>query len=233
MTTRNYTRFIPGEEISDVAEWRFGAVDTASLLALEKARAMKEAPAQVVDEAYRQAVYHEGYEEGFEQGLAQATLDGQKKFNDYVSGQGQQAAQEFSQLFESASAGLDQIDQSVAQGLLELVCELARQVVRQELSVNPDVLRPVVREALGILVADSKSAVIKLHPLDVSTLQESLRDEFASLNLTWVADDRVDRGGCLIESAGAVIDGQLDKRWSRAVANLGLSVNWKEPDDVE
>ena len=37
----------------------------------------------------------------------------------------------------------------MAQGMLELACELARQVLRHELSVNPNALQPVIREALG------------------------------------------------------------------------------------
>jgi flagellar assembly protein FliH len=35
----------------------------------------------------------------------------------------------------------------MAQGVLELACELARQVLRHELSVNPNVVQPVIREA--------------------------------------------------------------------------------------
>ena len=30
---RNHSRFIPGEEIDAVAQWRFGAMDAASILA--------------------------------------------------------------------------------------------------------------------------------------------------------------------------------------------------------
>jgi len=32
MTMRNYDRFIPGEEIKDVSQWQFGAIDTAAQL---------------------------------------------------------------------------------------------------------------------------------------------------------------------------------------------------------
>jgi flagellar assembly protein FliH len=228
---RNYSRFVPGEEIADVAEWRFGAVDTASLLAAEQVRAGIKTAATVENDVSRQEGFADGYAQGFAQGHAQATLEGQKQINEYIAGQGQEAADGFTRLFEAARASLAEADQVIAQGVLELACELARQVVRRELSVDATALQPVVREALSILVADSKSALVRLNPLDMDVLQDGLSDGFAGLSLSLVADASVSRGGCLIESAGTVIDGQLEKRWVRAVANLGLSVPWEEAVD--
>jgi flagellar assembly protein FliH len=93
------------------------------------------------------------------------------------------------------------------------------------------VLQPVIREALGLLLVDSKSAVVRMNPLDLEVLEEPLRAEFSSLSLTLLADARVDRGGCLVESAGTVVDASVEKRWLRAVATMGLSVPWQEADD--
>ena len=141
------------------------------------------------------------------------------------------AARRLAALFASTSLQLQQSEQAIAQGVLELACELARQVLRQELSVNPNVLLPVVREALSLLLTDSKSAVVRMNPLDLEVLEEPLRAEFSSLSLTLLADARVDRGGCLVESAGTVVDATVEKRWIRATATLGLSVPWQESDD--
>jgi flagellar assembly protein FliH len=41
------------------------------------------------------------------------------------------------------------------------------------------------------------------------------------------------RGGCLVESAGTVVDGTLEKRWSRTVAKLGLQSSWEVSNDDE
>ena len=48
-----------------------------------------------------------------------------------------------------------------------------------------------------------------------------------------IADATVSRGGCLIESAGTVVNGTLEKRWMRAVANLGLDSPWEEAADEQ
>lgn len=224
---RNYSRFIPGEEIDAVQQWRFGAVDSASVLLAAQVKAREDASDQVKNNALRQ----QGYAEGFAQGHAQATLETQRKVGDMIASQGRQAAQNFAKLFTSAQTQLADAEQVMAAGVLELACELARQVLRHELSANPNALQPVIREALGLLVAQSKSAMVRLNPLDFEVLEEAMRAEFPSLSLTFLADATVTRGGCLVESAGTVVDGSVEKRWLRAIATLGLNSPWQEASD--
>lgn len=222
---RNYTRFIPGEEIGAVEQWSFGAVDTASLLLAAQAKVREEASDQVKLDALRQ----EGYAEGFVQGQAQTRLEAQHQIADFIANQGQEVAQHFTQLFASVQAQQADTEQVMAKGVLELACELARQVLRQELSVKPETLRPVIREALGLLAIENKSAVVRLHPADLEVLEAAVRAEFANLSLTLLADATLTRGGCVIEAAGTVVDGTLEKRWMRAIANLGLNSPWEAP----
>ncbi|MEO8118254.1 MAG: FliH/SctL family protein [Rhodoferax sp.] len=223
---RNYTRFIPGEEIGAVEQWNFAAVDTASLLLAAQAKVREEASDQVKLDALKQ----EGFAEGFVQGQAQTRLEAQRQIADFIAHQGQEAAQNFTQLFASVQAQQAATEQVIARGVLELACELARQVLRRELSVNPDTLRPVIREAVGLLTTENKSALIRLNPADLEVLEEAVRAEFSSLSLTLVADATLTRGGCVVESAGTVVDGTLEKRWMRAIANLGLDSTWEVPD---
>jgi flagellar assembly protein FliH len=133
---------------------------------------------------------------------------------------------------------LKQAEQDIAQQVLALACELARQVVRRELAADPQALLPVVREALGMLVMDGKPGVVKLHAADLDLLQAPLRAESIAPNIHFVADAAVARGDCLVESGGTVIDGSVSRRWERAVANLGLASAWQadeqaEPSDTE
>ncbi len=227
--TRNQSRFISGEELGTVAGWEFAAVDQASVRFAAKVRAQEAAEEQTRENVARQA----GYTDGFAQGHAQATLEGQRLIAVYIASQGQDAARHFGRIFESADAGIAESQQAMAQGVLELACELARQVLRHELSTNPNALQPVIREALSVLSTDSKAALVRLNPLDLDVLEEVLRQEFSALSLTLLADASVSRGGCLVESAGTVVDGTIEKRWSRAVARLGLDSSWEVPHDDE
>ncbi len=229
--TRNHSRFIPGEEVGAVTDWQFGAVDQASIRFAAKLKAQEHAEAQAKENLLRQAGFDDGYAQGFAQGHAQATLEGQRQINEYIATQGQETAQQFGQLLESAQAQIAEQEQVMAKGVLELACELARQVLRHELSTNPNALQPVIREALGVLAIDSKAALVRMNPLDQDVLAEVLRKEFSGLSLTLLADPAIARGGCLVEAAGTVVDGTLEKRWMRSVASLGLDSAWEVSDD--
>lgn len=228
---RNYSRFIPGEEIDSVERWDFGAVDSAALLLAAKVKVAEDTAEQEKDEVLTQQGYAQGYSEGFIQGQAQLRLETERQISDFVAQQGHDASQHFLALFAKTETQLRESEQVMAQGVLELACALARQVLRQELSVNPEVLKPVIREAMGLLGAETKSAVVRLCPADLEVFEETSRAEFAALSLTLVSDPSLTPGGCMVESAGTVVDGRVGNRWRQAVAALGLSEAWDERDD--
>lgn len=225
---RNFTRFIPGEEINAVASWKFADVDAASMLLRQEAGASDENE-QIA--SVRQQSHAQGYAEGFVQGQAQALLEVQKQINEFMQGKGRETAQQLGDLIVTAKQQLDAAEQLAGQGVLELACEMARQVLRHEISSNPNVLLPVIREALGLLVADTRAIQVRLNPLDLDVLQDILSEEFPALPLTLQADHSVTRGGCVFESGGTVVDGRLEKRWARAIARLGQNMTWEEASD--
>ena len=221
---RNASRFIPGEEIEAVSQWSFGAVDTRAVEALERARAQSDVAAQARDEVVRQ----QAYAEGFAQGRAHATVDAEHRVAEYIEGQGRETALRLASLLASAQEQIAQSGQAMAQGVLELACEMARQLLRHELSVNPNALQPVIREALDVLALQGKGATVHLNPLDVEVLRDSLQTEFQGLSLQVLADPAIKPGGCLVSAAGTVVDGTLEGRWRRVLANLGLQIEWED-----
>lgn len=225
---RNYSRFIPDEEIEGCQQWRFGAIDTAAQLleAQVKVREAAQSDAQV--QALRQDSFQAGYADGLVRGRILAANELQQQMADFLANQAQTSAQRLVEVFSAAQSELTQCRQVVAQGVLELACELARQVLRQELSVNPNVMLPVIREALEQLGTDHQMAVVRLHPSDLEVLEAPLASEFAGLSLALRADPALAPGGCVVESAGMVVDATLQKRWQRAVATLGLVSAWEE-----
>ena len=230
--SRLYTRFIPSEEVGDVTQWKFGAMGASQGVEVDA----PELPSPI-DEAEQKALLQEAHGEGFAQGQvqgrAEAALEWQQKFDDYLAGQGAAAAQQLAALVTAFERGLTQSQQMLAQGVLELACDIARQVVRREVQGNPQAMLPVVREALDMLAAESRPATVRLHPDDWAALEKPLREEFASPRIEWQADAAVPPGDCLVESAGMQIDGTLDKRWRRAIAGLGLTAAWREDADAD
>lgn len=225
---RNLTRFIPGEDIRAVTQWDFGDVDADLLKLAELDRARQLDLDQAREAVVREKGHAEGFADGFAQGHATAVLQGEQQLQAYIDGQGRDAAAQFANLLAAAQEQLAESQQVMARGVLELACEVARQILRHELSVNPNAALPVVREGLQLLSDDSRSAVVRLNPLDMDVLQDTLQNEFASLALTLTPDSSIAPGGCRISSAGAVVDGDLHLRWRRAVAKLGLDLDWDD-----
>lgn len=233
---RHYSRFIPSEEVAGATPWQFGAVNAAGLIPppspVDPAQADAPPPPVVIDESEHLALLEQAcaqaHAHGVEQGRAEAALEWQQRMDDYIAGQGRDAAERLDQLARSALASLDGLQQGMAQELLALACDLARQVVRRELATDREAVLPVVREALGLLVGEGRPATVRLSPQDWALLEQPLREEFAGAKVHWVADANVQPGDCLVESAGTVVDGSLDKRWQRAVAALGLDSAWQD-----
>ena len=121
----------------------------------------------------------------------------------------------------------------MAQGLLEFACGLARQVLMRELAVNPNAVLPVVRESLSLLIADAKSALVRLAPADMEVVEPVLREEFPGLVIKLLPDSNIQVGGCQVESAGTVVDGRVETRWNRVVARLGIESSWEVADAAE
>lgn len=225
---RHITRFIPGEDIRAVTQWDFGDVDADLLKLAELERERQSEADHTREEALRAKAHADGFAEGFAQGQAMAVLQGEQQLQAYIDGQGREAAAQFAKVLESAQAEIADAHQVMARGVLELACEVARHVLRHELSVNPNAVLPVVREGLTLLADDSKAAVVRLNPLDLDVLQDTLQTEFSGLALTLTPDSSIAPGGCRISSAGAVVDGDLHLRWRRAIAKLGLELDWDD-----
>lgn len=236
---RSYSRFIPSEEVGDFKQWKFSAVDGSDLVeptpepVAEIPVEVDEAELQAQQALLQQQACDDAYAEGFAQGQTQTALEWQRRMDDYIAQQGQEAAQRLQAVLQTLDASLIDMQQQMAQQLLELACDIARQVVRQELSVNPNALQPVVREAVGMLVTEGRPATVRLNPIDMEAMAQPLREELDGPGVQWMADAAVPAGGCLVESAGTVVDGSLDKRWQRAIAALGLQSPWSEGEGDE
>lgn len=228
---RNYARFIPREEVEQVAQWRFGAVGSAYS---PDQMDVREAEAALVREELALA-QEDAYAKGLADGRAHASAEAKRLCDEFIQTQGGEIASQtvihMQALMASLTQGLSQAEQTLARGVIDLSCAIARQVVRHELSVDPLAVRHVVSEALNTLTADGKPATVRLNPDDMALLQSDLQREFAGNALNFVPDASLARGDCRVDSAGAVIDGRLETRWAQAVSGLGVPVGSVAPSD--
>lgn len=230
---RNYSRFIPSEEVGVVTQWKFGAVDGSDPVEPEpEPEALPKPDVPMIEEAAHLAMVQQTWDDAFAQGLSRGqsdtALEWQHRMDEYIARQGNDLAQRLHAVTQSLESSLAGFQQSMAQEVLALACDIAKQVVRRELTTNPQALLPVIQEAVGMLLVEGRPAVIRMNPSDIETLQDALRALSDGGRVQWLADAGVSEGDCFVESGGTVVDGSVARRWDRAVAALGLQSPWDD-----
>ena len=162
--------------------------------------------ASQVEEIQRLA-HDEGFRSGYAEGM-------------------QKAAQESQRLAGVIDALSKQVDEQVAQELLALSLDIARQMLHQALKVNPELLLGVVQEAIGTLPHFNQGAHLVLHPDDAVLVRERMGEQLTHSGWKIFEDARIERGGARIETANSQIDASLESRWNRVVAALGQDTKW-------
>ena len=160
----------------------------------------------------RDAARAEGYAEGVAAGRVE----------------GEQACGRMKQLAESFGNTLDNFDFRLADMVLELALDVARQVVAGELAVRPERILDVVNLALKQMAETSREARLLLNPDDAALVRPHLDQVLDKNRLRIVEDVRIVRGGCLIETAQGDLDATLPGRWRQVVQVLGSNKNWLE-----
>lgn len=228
-----HSRFIPREEIDEVAAWHFSAIGGSDEPAPsnEEVDAAPAAPMydeQAMHEAREQA-YAEGYAEGHEAGGQEV----REAHEEVMRQQAEETAGRMGQLLHNVTDQLLSSEQKIARQLLELACELARQVVRQELKTNTRHLRPVIGEALEMMIDDGLPATVHMHPDDLAAMQSALMETLGESAPEFVADPTLSPGGCVVRSPSTTVDATIEKRWTRAVGNLGLDMVWEAEAEMK
>ena len=160
----------------------------------------------------REAARSEGYAEGQNAGREE----------------GEQACARMKQLAESFSSTLDNLDFRLADMVLELALDVARQVIAGELAARPERILDVVNLALKQMAETTREARLLLNPEDAALVRPHLDQVLDKNRLRIVEDNRIVRGGCLIETGQGDLDATLPARWRQVVQVLGSNKNWIE-----
>jgi flagellar assembly protein FliH len=174
--------------------------------------------------AIRANAHADGEAIGFEAGSNAGYIDGLEKGR-------AEAAEELAHLrtisttFARALADADEV---IANDVLDLALHLARGMLRAALPVKPELVLPVVRDAIAYLPVVQQPAMLMLNPLDVDLVRGAMADEIDKGGWRVIEDASIERGGCKVDTASNQIDAQCEARWSRLTQALGKDVDWLE-----
>jgi flagellar assembly protein FliH len=177
-------------------------------------------PVLLIDEAElarlrllaQQAGDSAGHREGYARGLAEGHAAG-------LAAVQAQAAQ-LQALTQSLPGALRDADHDVADDLLALALDLARQVLGQALKTEPQALLTLVRELLQTEPVLLGMPQLLLHPDDAALVKEYLPDELQAAGWRIRVDATLQRGGCRVLASSGELDATLPTRWERVAAAL-------------
>ena len=131
-------------------------------------------------------------------------------------------------LVEGLNELLENMEQRLANEVLSISLELAKLIVRAGVRVKPELVLPVVQDAVASLPGVGEPVTLLLNPADAALLRALARGDpsFPALPWTIMEDPHIERGGCKLETPSTEVDGTLETRWRRVIANLGRDDAW-------
>jgi len=219
-------RIIPNERVERAVRWQFGAMDAFGRIAAGSDHPLRAAQAAQQHHEEQALLRETAFQQGFEAGRAQAAQMATELAEQFVRDSAEAGLRNLQRACETLAAELQALRGDLSQQVLELSTAIAQQVVRQAVR-EPDALRPVIAEALAMLLDDTAPRVVYLHPDDLALLPAwPAAPDDAQPPVLLRADAALARGDCRVVCNGRVIDATLARRWQRAVARLGLHAPW-------
>ncbi|MCK9260988.1 MAG: flagellar assembly protein FliH [Azoarcus sp.] len=171
-----------------------------------------------------------GREEGLSEGRAEGIEAGREAGYAEGKAQAEAEAERLAGLADELDAAMTKIDEEVADELLALAIEIARQVLQHTLATQPDSVTETIRAALQQL--PQSHAQIRLNPEDLALAREHLGEQLSHGGHRLIEDESIARGGCRVEASGAQIDATMETRWRRVLESLGKdNAEWTPPEE--
>lgn len=218
------TGFIPKEKLTAYQRWELAAFDEAERAAEKEAAAeatAEDAPEQsdeppviLPTAADVERIHNEAHTQGYAAGYAEGAADGKALVAQLAS------------VMSGLRQAVHELDQHIADQLLATAIEIAGQVLRQSLQIKPELLLPVVREAVAALHLNSGHPALLVHPEDAALVRTQMGDHLAHNNWRIIEDPSITRGGCRVELGASEVDATLETRWKRVIEAIGVSQDW-------
>ncbi len=158
----------------------------------------------------------EGQAQGYAEGLAQGRAEAEA------------AAASLRQIAQQLGEETARADAAIADDMLDLALDLARAMLKTALAVRPEMVVPVVAEAIRYLPSLQQPALLMLNPADAALVKAQMHDELDKAGWRIVEDGLIQRGGCRIDTASNQIDATIGTRWQRLAEALGKQSEWLE-----
>ncbi|KXS33718.1 MAG: Flagellar assembly protein FliH/Type III secretion system HrpE [Candidatus Gallionella acididurans] len=202
---------IPKEQLTAYQRWEMPSFDLASTAQTGKASLASAVALMDIQQQAHAEGYASGQSAGYSAGIQQAQAE----------------AAQIHVLLQSLQEGLNQIDQQVAQSLLDLSLEVARKMIFETMQVRPEIILEIISEGISHLPHFNQNAHLILHPQDAELVREHMGERLSQAGWRIFTDNQMQRGGCKLETAHSHIDASNAERWRQIVESIGQNKSWQ------
>lgn len=107
---------------------------------------------------------------------------------------------------------------SIAPDLLEISVDIAKKIIKKELSENSEILLENIKEILAGLSKEESKIVLKVNPSQVDMLKQEMPEAVKMAGLEArvliVPDENTMEGGCMVTTDNGVIDATIETQLS-------------------
>ncbi len=161
-----------------------------------------------------------GYQEGYRDGLV--------ALESFKQSYAQQVTAQVGALLAAFETQLNGLDSQMATALSNTAVQLARQVLRAELTARPELVAKVASEAVGVVMLSARHIAVQVHPQDLALVAAGAAEILQARGARLQANTDVQRGGVLVQSDVGSVDARIATRWAHAAAALGSNLPFAE-----
>ncbi len=154
----------------------------------------------LVSRAQEEAVQikQNAYQEGYNLGLQQATTE----------------IDNFKNVLSAFMGAEDKVFNLIAPNVLELSMSIAQKVIKHEAKIDIQIVEDTVMDALKMLSKNEPKIVLRVNPIQVQYLKDTLPEKIKSLGmetkLSVLSDEAITEGGCIIQTNNGMIDATIE-----------------------
>lgn len=171
-------------------------------------------------EGVRKEAFTKGMQEGFSVGMEQAQAQIQEERESMLA------------LIHGFDDALQKMDEHISEDILALALDIAKAMLKTKLQVNPEVVIPIVRDAIRYLPHLQSPGRVLVNPEDAKLLRQYMDDELKEYRWQIQEDSSVERGGCIVDTQANQIDATNTTRWKRISGALSHQDDWQETHEV-
>jgi len=104
--------------------------------------------------------------------------------------------------------------------LVEMALAISKKIIRKEVSVDPEIIRKIAREALQRIVnSGSEKIVMRINPRDWESIMQSHRELLlpngSGNEIRIEKDERIEPGGCIVETEKGLVNASIEHQLER------------------